>query len=75
MSEQVQSIIEAVRGLTPEQRRELMAALATVAEPAESERDRERLVQTIRGKYRQVPTSVEDFLRRKREEVERESQP
>lgn len=73
MSEQVQSIVEAVRGLTPEQRIELMAALASVTEPAETDRDREYLIQTIRGKYRHVPTSVEDFLRRKREEVERES--
>lgn len=70
MSEQVQAIVEAVRSLTNEQRRELMEALATV----ESSRTpvsagRRELVQAIKGKYRKVPTSSESFMSRKREDL------
>jgi hypothetical protein len=75
MSEQVQAIVEAVRSLTNEQRRELMEALATV----ESSRTpvsagRRELVQAIQGKYRNVPTSSESFMSRKREDLALETQ-
>jgi hypothetical protein len=74
MSEQVQSIVEAVRNLTPEQRRELMEALATVEKPRTPVTAKRReLVQTIKGKYRSVPTSSESFMKRKREDLALES--
>jgi len=69
MSEQVQSILEAVRNLGPEQRRELAEALAAMETPIEVPADRRKqLVDSIRGKYRHVPTSSELFMSRKREE-------
>jgi len=76
MPEQVQSIVEAVRSLTAAQRRELMEALAAVetARPPASA-DRHELVQTIKGKYRNVPTSSESFMSRKREDLALESRP
>lgn len=74
MSEPVQSIVEAVRGLTPEQRRELMEALATVEPtPSPVSPSRRELVHAIQGKYGKVPTSSESFLSRKREDLDLES--
>lgn len=74
MSEPVQSIVEAVRGLTPEQRRELMEALAAV-EPSSPpvSTSRRELVEAIKGKYGKVPTSSESFMSRKREDLALES--
>ncbi len=74
MSEQVQSIVEAVRGLTAEQRRELMEALATV-ETSPVSASRRELLQAIKGKYRNIPTSSESFMSRKREDLDLESRP
>ncbi len=74
MSKQVQTIVEAVRSLTAEQRMELMEALATLETsrtPVFAGR-RER-VQAIKGKYRNVPTSSESFMSRKREDLALES--
>ncbi|MBL8218813.1 MAG: hypothetical protein JNL62_06275 [Bryobacterales bacterium] len=75
MSLDVQSIVEAVRQLGAEQRRELTAALAAL-EPVHPDgpADRRQIVQAVRGKYRHIPTSSEAFLARKQEETERESQ-
>ncbi|MBM3757862.1 MAG: hypothetical protein FJW38_28255 [Acidobacteria bacterium] len=74
MSEQVQSIVQAVRSLTAEQRRELMEALATVeTSRTQVTASRQELVQAIKGKYRNVPTSSESFMSRKREDVALES--
>lgn len=74
MSEQVQSIVEAVRSLTPEQRRELMEALATVEpSPTPVSPSRRELVEAIQGKYGKVPTSSESFMNRKREDLALES--
>ena len=69
MSEQVQSIIEAVRSLDADQRRELKAALAALdgSRPAVSG-GRKQLVDSIRGKYRHVPTSSESFADQKGED-------
>ncbi len=66
VSEQVQSIMRAVQSLDDQQRRELMSALATL-EPVNPPVAwaRQQLVDSIRGKYRHVPTSSESFLRRK----------
>lgn len=52
MSDEVRSIVEAVRSLDAEQR---------------------RLVDSIRGKYRHVPTSSESFMARKRVDTALES--
>lgn len=74
MSEQVQSIVEAVRSLTTEQRRELMEALATFeTSRTPISASRRELVQAIKGKYRKVPTSSEPFMSRKREDLALES--
>jgi len=68
MSEQVEAIIQAVRGLDAEQRRELTEALAanTKAPRLSGPLTRKELVDSIRGKYRHVPTSSEAFMDRKR---------
>jgi len=74
-SEQVQAILEAVRSLDPEQRRELTAALAAIGlPPVNVANRRKQLVDAIRGKYRHIPTSSESFLSRKREDTVLESQ-
>ena len=67
---------EQVRSLDPGQRRELTAALATmgVSLPVTSA-GQKQLVDSIRGKYRHVPTSSESFLHRKREDTALESRP
>lgn len=73
MSQQVQSIIEAVRNLDLEQRQELTAALAAIEAPrAQVSESRKDLVESVRGKFRYVPTSSESFMNRKREEESRE---
>jgi hypothetical protein len=76
MSEQVQSIVQAVRSLDAEQRRELTDALAAMenSRPSASS-GRKQLVDSIRGKYRHVPTSSESFLNRRREDTSLESRP
>ena len=74
MSEQVQSIVEAVRSLTTEQRRELMEALAAVeASRTPVSVSRRELVQAVKGKYHSVPTSSESFISRKQEDLALES--
>lgn len=74
MSEQIQSIIEAVRSLDAEQRRELTAALASIEvfRPDVTCR-RQQLVDSIKGKYRHIPTSSESFMNRKKEDTVLES--
>lgn len=75
VSEQVQAIVEAVRGLGPEQFQELRSVLAAMDAPSDSgQPDRKQLVNSIRGKYRHVPTTSESFMRRKMEDLELESQ-
>ena len=75
MSDKVQTIVEAVRGLSAEQRRELMEALATIEAPRHVTTGRKQLIDSIKGKYRHIPTSSESFLSRKRDEVTLESRP
>jgi hypothetical protein len=73
MSEQVESIIEAVRSLDREQRLELTSALATIDSSGQSVAgNRKRIIDSIRGKYRHVPTSSEAFIKRKTEETSME---
>ena len=74
MSEQVQSIVEAVRSLDATQRRELTAALAAIELSApDVSSSRRQLVESIRGKYRHIPTSSESFMNRKKEDTAQES--
>jgi len=72
MSDQVQTIIEAVRRLSVEQRHELVAALAAEERSQAVLPSREDIVNSIRGKYKYVPTSVEAFLKQKKDEIARE---
>jgi hypothetical protein len=76
MSEQVQSIVEAVRSLDSQQRQELTTALLAldVLPPAVTT-GRKHLVEAIKGKYRHIPTSSEEFINRKWVDVALESQP
>jgi ribosome recycling factor len=74
MSEPVQSILEAVLRLTHEQRREFMETLAKVESHRPSlSASRRELVESIKGKYRHVPTSSESFISRKEEDLALES--
>ena len=74
MSEQVEAIVQAVQGLDAEQRRELTDALADIEISRVSVAGgRKQLVDSIRGKYRHVPTSSEAFINRKREDNSLES--
>ncbi len=74
MSKQVQAIVDAVRNLDQSQRRELTSALAEIDGPSVTVSDaRKHLVDSIRGKYRHVPTSSESFISRKAAEIIRES--
>lgn len=76
MSEQVQSIVEAVRALDPEERIELMAALAMInASQQDAPIAHKQLVASIKGKYRHVPTSSEAFMNRRKEDTALESRP
>jgi hypothetical protein len=74
MSDEVQSIVEAVQSLDAAQRRELTAALAAIELPEpDAANNRKQLVDSIRGKYRHIPTSSESFMNRKREDTVQES--
>jgi hypothetical protein len=74
MSEQVQSIVEAVRSLDATQRRELTVALAAIElSPSDVSSSRKQLVESIRGKYRHIPTSSDSFMNRKKEDTAQES--
>lgn len=74
MSEQVQSIVEAVRSLDATQRREVTAALAAIElSQSDVSNSRKQLVDSIRGKYRHIPTSSESFMNRKKEDTVLES--
>jgi hypothetical protein len=76
VSEQVQTIVEAVRGLSTEQRQELMEALAAMEAPGcPVPMSRKQLIDSIKGKYRHIPTSSESFLSRKREDLALEARP
>lgn len=73
MSEAVQSIVEAVRGLSPEEKRELMETLALADRRGQGlEAKRKDLVASIQGKYSKIQTSSESFLERRREDLARE---
>lgn len=68
MSTTLDKIIEEVRALSPEEQRQLREMLDGEARSAEQE-ERNRLSSRIRGKYRDVLTSSEEFAARKAEET------
>ncbi len=68
MSATLDRIIEEVRALSPEEQRQLRELLDGEARKTEQE-ERNRLAASIRGKYRDVLTSSEDFAARKAEEI------
>ncbi len=74
MSEQAQSIVEAVRGLDATQRLESTVAVAAIELSASDvSSSRRQLVESSRGKYRHIPTSSESFMNRKKEDAVQES--
>lgn len=70
MSAEVEAIVKAVQNLNSEQRFELETELRLMK--ARVSVDRQVGVRSIRGKYRFVPTSVEEFLQRKYEDLDLE---
>jgi hypothetical protein len=66
MSSEVQQILNAVRALSPEERRELAIALDALASPAQPNKD---LILAVCGKYAHVPTSSDAFMARKHEDL------
>lgn len=70
----LEKVIEEVKSLTPEERRQLRELLDREARGAEQE-ERGRLASAVRGKYRDVLTSSEDFIARKAEEIALEDRP
>ena len=61
-------MIEEVKGLSAEERRRLIEILSEDQRSPEQEK-RDRMAQSIRGKYKHVLTSSEEFARRKAEEI------
>ncbi len=68
MSHVLDRIVEEVRGLPPNERQLLSEMLFREQHLAERSR-RAALSRQIRGKYAHLPTSSEDFARRKTEEI------
>ena len=68
MSATLDRIIEEVRALPPEEQRRLRQMLDREAHDVEEE-ERGRLASGIRGKYRDVLSSSEEFAARKAEEI------
>ena len=57
-----------IEGLSAEERRRLIEILSEDQRSPEQEK-RDRMAQSIRGKYKHVLTSSEEFARRKAEEL------
>lgn len=74
MSATLDKIIEEVRTLTPEERQQLLELLEHETHSSDQSR-RETLSRTIRGKYRDVLSSSEEFMARKAAETAREDNP
>ena len=67
MSRALERVLEEVRNLTAEERRQLAATLDAPA-AAVGERSQE-IVDHVYGKYAHVPTSAQDFCARKADEI------
>lgn len=74
MSATLDRIIEAVRALEPDEQRQLREMLERETHDAERAR-RAALSHSIRGKYRDVLTSSEEFAARKAAEIALEDRP
>lgn len=70
MSAEVEAIVQAVKKLNSEQRVELDTQLRLMK--ADPKMNRDAGLRSIRGKYKFVPTSVEEFLKRKHEDLDLE---
>lgn len=70
-TETLERIIEEVRGLSAEERRRLSAFLND-EERSREQAERDELAARIRGKYKHILASSEEFARRKAEEIELE---
>jgi DNA polymerase III gamma/tau subunit len=68
MSATLDKIIEEVRALRPEEQQQLREMLDKEMPTTERER-RKHLAESIRGKYRDVLTSSDQFIARKAEEI------
>ena len=75
MSQTLDRIIEEVRQLAPDERRQLREMLDREPHPLTSDSltpeqaRRAALIRSIRGKYAHLPTSSDDFAARKAEEI------
>lgn len=67
----LEQLIEEAKSLTPEEQRQLRAALDKETQSAE-QAERNRLASGIRGKYANILSSSEEFAARKAEEIELE---
>jgi hypothetical protein len=78
MSQALDRILEEVRQLSPDERRQLRERLNYEAHitpspvPRDVQAERAALITSVRGKYAHVPTSSEAFNQRKQEEIELE---
>lgn len=68
MSTTLDRIIEEAKDLSAEERQRLVEILSEDTRPAE-QNERERLAASIRGKYKDVLSSSEEFARRKADEI------
>jgi len=75
MSTEIQSIVNAVRQLNLDQRHQLAEALELIDSVNASARNPAELVHAMRGKYKHLQTSSEDFIQRKAAETPWESRP
>ncbi|MBM3769307.1 MAG: hypothetical protein FJW32_28335 [Acidobacteria bacterium] len=75
MSEKVKELLEAARELSAEDRAALIRELSNIEDepPIEETKSREELVMEICGKYAHLPGSADEFIQRKREDLEREN--
>jgi hypothetical protein len=71
MSATLDKIIEEVRALLPDERRQLLELLEQETPDYERAR-RSALARNIRGKYAHLPTGSAEFIALKRKETERE---
>lgn len=74
MAEGLEKILQDVRSLQPDERDQLLKLLNREKATAEREA-RSRAIKRIQGKYAHLLPSTEEFLNRKREEVELEDRP
>jgi hypothetical protein len=67
----LEKVLEEAKELTPDEQRQLREALEHEARSTE-QLEKEALLRRIQSKYAALPTSSEEFARRKQEEIELE---